>query len=338
MLEQLTYKGSLTAEIHSISGLEKPPAIFNGTLLKIDNKLLLFPRIVTRQRAGVTDMATAVGRYEIDPKTFTATCAETIPIEQIRGEHRGLFTNDPFPEDMRGIILADGSVMFGLTAAGLDGTPHAAILTVQPPCKPEDFTQMNVLNELPSMKNILPIQATIIAGRPEVARGVKQQIIFAHFLPEKQTWEIIPDDETTFPENIPWVGANGRFGLCGWNDRVPIQNKPGYFRFLIHGYNKDHGIVEYAIGLAEGFERPDKTFAIIGVDKKPLLTYAEAVAQVARNSWNCTKEPDPHKHTLYSLGGLPTNDGILLTASLYDKEIHFWIIPHATMLRDFSIQ
>ena len=298
--------------------------MFNGALISVNGQLCLFPRIQTaKQEAGVVDIPACIGVYHVYPQTWAAEQVNSIPVEVLQGNMQKIF-----PEDLRGIVIdPTGTIMFGLTAADVKGNPHAAILTAKPPFKPEDFSPMEVLTDLPLMKNIMPLSPTVIAGRPEIARGNKHTILFATKNEDSKKWQIT--GSTTFPD-VPWVGENGNFGLVGWNERVPIPGKPGYFRFLVHGCKKENDIAEYAIGLAEAYERPDKTFTIIAVDKKPLLTYKEATRGIVGH------EPDPHKRVIYSVGGVVTDDEVKLPVTLFDNQIHLFGIPRAEMLRVFS--
>ncbi len=352
MTEAIRYIGPLVVPepssdlvgIHGVSlpNQVSPTAVFNGPLIEVaDRGMLLFPRIRTaRQNPDVTDIPAFIGVYAVDPDILPAKLIERIPVNILQGSvNRGLLSGALFPEDLRGSVIdSGGTIMFGLTAAGLDGIAHPAILTAKPPYGSEDFSQIKILDELPSMKNVMPLNENTIVGRPEFSLSPNGELNFAHKDPEESKWRII--SAIKFPY-VPWVGEKGRFGLVGWNERVPVPSRPDVFRLLIHGYKINYEIVEYAIGLSEIQELPDGTFIIIGVDKKPLLTYAATVARVMekagkRNGKENGKESNSHKRVIYSVGGIRQEDKIILPVTLFDHEIHLFKIPTSVMLRDFS--
>lgn len=314
-----------------------PTAVFNGPLVDIDGQYYVFPREkMGRQIPGVTDFSANIGVYRILIDPLDTVSHQRITVDPVqRNGHEGLFSGARYPEDLRALVLDDSTVMFGLTVAGLDGNPFPALLYARPPFGPGDFSPIRVLYELPNMKNVMPLDPNTIAGRIEIETGVKPAIVFAKRDPTADHWRII--GETTFPA-VPWVGDNGRYGLVSWNERVPIPDFPGVYRILIHGYKNDRArcVTEYAIGLAEIQMTENGTFFFRGINRKPLLRYGQILKQIYANTGRVIREPDPHKRVIYSVGGIRRNGSVILPVTTCDREIHFFKIPVAEMLRDFS--
>jgi hypothetical protein len=338
-------------------GVEQLPVagVFNGPLIGINNTVdgasttewHCFPRIMHHNGGNGVDITDAVGHLEVDPTTYQTKHREPIPVERIREGQPSMLAGGFNPEDLRGHVIDDrGTILFGLTAADKNGIPRAALMTATWPYRPIDFQPMQVLENLPAMKNILPLSEDLFVARRELVPGPRRELNFYQKNASGE-WEAPPNNPTTpFPE-VPWIGEKGRLGMVGWNEKVPVPGKEGRYRILIHGYKHEaddlnkrgEEIYEYSIGVAEIQMNEDGTFHFTGAAKKPIISYSEAVKQVKDATGRIGREPDPHKRVVYSVGGVRNDEGdIILPVTVFDRESHLFKIPQSAMLNSFSTE
>lgn len=323
--------------------------VFNGPLIEVVGiegekevtEWHFFPRVMRNRAGRGVDITDALGHYRVDPLTYRATGLETIPVEHIRSGQPSMLRGGFNPEDLRGLVIDDNStILFGLTAADLNGIPRAALMRAAPPYSSEYMTSMKVLDYLPPMKNILPLAPDLFVARPELMEDNSRSLSFYHnndpvdLTTENNMWKKI--GKTPFPD-VAWIGKKGRLGLVGWNEKIPVPNFSNRFRILIHGYSHDADLYEYAIGIAEIETLPNGTFRFIGADNKALITYSQTVGMIKAATGRQGREPNKHKRVVYSVGGLVDKQGdIILPVTAFDSESHLFHISREEMLRQFS--
>lgn len=311
-------------------------AIFNAATwsqtIHGQERTFSLPRVMAHaQKPGVTD---ATDRFDFlewkhseDSTNIVTRALQHIPVDVIRGD--SLYN----PEDARALVDQEskqkGKVLFGLTAASDKGVPYPAFFSAQYPFDKEHITPMEVLSYLPAGKNLLPLSEDRAIYRPEHTKeGEVNGLNFLFIQKNGDMWEEMR--EIQFPY-VDWVANRGRFGLTG-GEKIPT-GQPGIFRMVFHGSENlyENGIVTYSLGLAECREREDKTFDVLAIDNKPLLTYKQAVAYAGIGV-----EPDPAKQVIYSVGYTLTDKEVLIPVALFDREIVLFGFSREEMLRPFS--
>lgn len=344
-VERFAYYGHVGIPDADTSNPNRIRAVFNGALFRYpvsqpdgttESGIFMLPRVMDREQIpGIPDYTSRfdVRRIDVTEEGARATEQSHVSADHIRGAMSTLN-----PEDARALVLPDGQVMFGITAATAAGEPLAAFFTGKYPFREEDFSAMDVAFEIRPGKNVLPLQENLAVYRPErVSDGRENghEFTFLRKVPREDGLGIWTEERTiTFP-TTDWVGKEGRYGFTG-GERIWVDRDNGIFRMLIHGFNRFRDAdgrekVKYALGLGEFQDREDGTFDVRGIDNDPFFVYEQAIEHMGKGV-----EPNEYKLVIYAVGDVLEGEELLVAVTLRDQEIGLFGFRRQDVLRPFS--
>ncbi len=239
-------------------------------------------------------------------------------------------------EDPRAFTFKEDNipkVIFGLTAVDKNKKPYPAIVVGKYPFTKKFFSEVQILSDLPSGKNVCPFSKNVILYREE-----KESHMLTMVINKNGVWE--KEGEVIFPDNLEW--ASYKIGLTGnhWINKI-WERGTTKGRILIHGIRKNLTVqsqerYEYSLGIAEFQWKEDyNNLCLIGISKNPILTYQQMQKiykeKIGEDHY---KELNSNKLVLYSCdGGRQARGKTLLPLTYKDTLIVEISIPTKKLLK-----